>query len=86
MSDTKCFACGLKFRRNTHGLIVFHPWAITIDGQRVYVGADCHKRIVACGVDGYQPPKGGPRLWCEMFAPAEALSAAGIVITWGPER
>jgi hypothetical protein len=79
--DDKCFACGRTFRRNSYGRIVFHPEALTIDGQRVFVGYDCAKRIGAAGRDGYQPPMGGPRLWSEMNAPEEALRAAGITIT-----
>lgn len=50
----KCFACdrALASRRE----------ARTTDGQRVYVGPDCFARIKRAGPDGYQPPKGGPRL------------------------
>lgn len=80
--DQKCFACDRPFRRNSHGLIVFHPEAITLDGQRVFVGHDCHRKITESGSDGYQPPLGGPRLWTELTAPAAALAAAGITITY----
>ena len=78
--DDKCFACGRGFRRNSYGRIVFHPMAITIDGQRIFVGHDCHRKIAIAGSHGYQPPRGGPRLWTEMYAPPEALAAAGITI------
>jgi hypothetical protein len=78
--DDKCFACGRPFRQNSYGRIVFHPEALTLDGQRVFVGYDCAKKINSAGADGYQPPRGGPRLWVDMHAPAEALAAAGIVI------
>ena len=78
--DDKCFACGRIFRKNSHSRTVFHPEAITIDGQRVFVGFDCIKKIQASGADGYQPPRGGPRLWVDLNAPAEALAAAGIRI------
>lgn len=74
----KCFACGRKFRENSWGHIVFHPEALTIDGQRVFVGHDCYQRIDAAGPSGYQPPLGGPRLFSESHASKEALAAAGI--------
>lgn len=54
--------------------------AITSDGQVVFVGYDCAKRIAEAEVEGYQPPRGGPRLWIDHYAPQEALDAAGIVI------
>jgi hypothetical protein len=76
--DEKCYACGRPFRRNAHGLIPFHPEALTSDGQRQFVGFDCMKKIAAAGRSGYQPPDGGPRLFAEPSAPAEVLAAAGI--------
>jgi len=76
--DEKCYACGRAFRRNSWGKIVFHPEALTIDGQRQFVGFDCWKRIQAAGAAGFQPEAGGPRLFCETSAPAEVLQAAGI--------
>lgn len=79
MSDEKCYCCDRRFRRNSHGQIVNHPWVLTIDGQREQVGPDCYQKIVAKGADGYQPPLGGPRLFAEAHAPAETLKAAGIV-------
>jgi hypothetical protein len=79
--DEKCYACGRPFRRNSHGRIVFHPEALTSDGQRQFVGFDCMKKIVAAGAAGFQPPDGGPRLFCESSAPAEVLQAAGITRT-----
>lgn len=52
----KCFACDRPL-----GL---RPKLVdTRDGQTVYVGAMCFERIVAAGEAGYQPPKGGPRLY-----------------------
>lgn len=56
-SHTKCFACNkpLAERRGQ---------AITSDGaQVVFVGTDCAMKIVKAGTKGYQPPKGGPRLY-----------------------
>lgn len=83
MSDfgKKCFACDRAFRLNSWGNIAYHPEAITIDGQLVYVGHDCFKKIQAAEREGYQPPLGGPRLWADQYAPEEALRAAGITIT-----
>jgi hypothetical protein len=54
MSD-KCFACDRKLNRPRV--------ADTRDGQTVFVGADCYRKIEAAGEVGYQPPKGGPRLY-----------------------
>lgn len=52
----RCFACGRILGRN--------PALVdTRDGQTVFVGTECFKKVQAAGEDGYQPPKGGPRLW-----------------------
>jgi hypothetical protein len=56
MTAAKCFACDRPLGKDTRR-------ATTRDGQRVYVGADCHRKIRAAGDDGYQPPGGGPRLY-----------------------
>ena len=34
-----------------------------IDEQTVFVGSECFKKIRVSGADGWQPPKGGPRLF-----------------------
>lgn len=53
---SKCFACDRKLGSN--------PFvADTRDSQFVYVGSECFKYIKTAGDDGYQPPKGGPRLF-----------------------
>lgn len=52
----RCFACDRKLGRSP--LLVD-----TRDGQLVYVGRECAKMIRAGGSAGWQPPKGGPRLW-----------------------
>lgn len=53
---TKCFACDRKLGKN--------PRLVdTRDCQTVYVGSECYKLIKASGEVGYQPSKGGPRLW-----------------------
>jgi hypothetical protein len=33
------------------------------DQQGQPVGPDCFRRIEGAGADGYQPPRGGPRLF-----------------------
>jgi hypothetical protein len=61
--DQKCYACGRPFRRNSHGEIVFHPEALTIDGQRQFVGADCMKRIVAAGAEARRSRRRSAPSW-----------------------
>jgi hypothetical protein len=56
MSGPKCFACGKSIRSTAHEIG-------TRDGQTAYVGPECFKLIVRSGETGYQPPKGGPRLF-----------------------
>lgn len=52
----KCFACDRKLGKNP-------KVADTRDDQWVYVGRECYKHILAAGSVGWQPPKGGPRLF-----------------------
>lgn len=55
--DERCFACGKKLgKRKAHG-------AHTDDEQNVFVGSECYKLILAAGRKGYQPKRGGPRLF-----------------------
>jgi hypothetical protein len=49
----RCFACGKPLGNDP-------PIAITEDGQIVDVGQECLKKTTS---DGYQPPRGGPRLF-----------------------
>lgn len=37
------------------------------DKQDVHVGINCYRKIKAAGAAGYQPPKGGPRLYLLQF-------------------
>lgn len=53
-----CFACGKKFRNLDSRYL-----ADTRDGQEVFIGPECLKRVQAAGDAGYQPDKGGPRLY-----------------------
>lgn len=56
----KCYACDRKLDENA--------WqAKTSDNQEVYVGSECFKHIKKAGQLGYQPPKGGPRLYLAEF-------------------
>lgn len=52
----RCFACGRKLGKSA-GL------ADTRDAQVVHVGRECLKLIRSAGESGYQPPRGGPRLF-----------------------
>lgn len=51
----QCFACGKLLKRQR--------LAACLDEQTVEVGPDCFKKIAAAGRDGFQPPRGGPRLF-----------------------
>ena len=51
-----CFACGRKLGKSP-------KLADTRDDQIVQVGNECYKLIKAAGNRGYQPPRGGPRLF-----------------------
>lgn len=58
----RCFACGKKLGRR--------PMLVTCsDEQDVFVGSECGKMIVAAKADGWQPPKGGPRLYALQYDP-----------------
>lgn len=51
-----CFACEAPMLNG--GKLVD-----TRDGQSVFVGSECYKRIQEVGGSGWQPLKGGPRLY-----------------------
>lgn len=78
MSEERCFACNKVLRKPTP--------ADTRDGQTVFVGPECARKIEAAGDEGYQPAGGGPRL----FPVAEAgkatrrqrTTAAGTTYAW----
>lgn len=53
-----CFACDKKLTGKLP-----HKLAHCLDDQDAFVGADCWKKIEKSGISGYQPPKGGPRLY-----------------------
>lgn len=52
----KCFACDRALGKFPH-------LVDTRDQQLVYVGRECYHLICYAGDVGYQPPKGGPRLY-----------------------
>lgn len=52
----RCFACGRLLGKNP-------ALADTRDGQTVFVGSECFKFIKTAGEHGWQPPRGGPRLY-----------------------
>jgi hypothetical protein len=54
MKEEPCFACG---RPGATRMVD------TRDDQIVRVGSDCYRKIESAGEKGYQPPRGGPRLY-----------------------
>jgi hypothetical protein len=63
----KCFACGRKLGRT--------PKLVTCaDDQTVHVGVECYREITKGGADGYQPPRGGPRLYLIQFKPLRSAA------------
>lgn len=61
-ADGGCFSCGKKLGKK--------PATVTCeDEQDVRVGSECFKLIQAAGIVGYQPPKGGPKLFLLEFDP-----------------
>ena len=56
--ENKCYACGRGFTADENRVLVD-----THEDQAVFVGRECYHHIVASGENGWQPPKGGPRLW-----------------------
>lgn len=52
----QCFACGKALGAN--------PKLVdTRDGQTAYVGVECAAMVEKAGESGYQPPRGGPKLY-----------------------
>ena len=52
----RCFACD-KFVGENAATVDTH------EDQYVFVGSECYKLVLAAGKLGYQPPRGGPRLY-----------------------
>lgn len=61
MNAERCFACNARLARPES---VFLTDKLS-DGRQyeVHVGPECFKHVKASGVTGYQPAKGGPRLF-----------------------
>lgn len=55
-NTNKCFACDKRLGKNP-------KMVDTRDAQIVFVGSECFKMIEKAGESGYQPPKGGPKLY-----------------------
>lgn len=53
----KCFACDRELPMTKMHLVA------CIDDQAVWVGSECFKHIKRSGIEGYQPPRGGPKLY-----------------------
>lgn len=81
MERERCFACDKPLGENPH-------LVDTRDCQTVYVGSECFKQISKAGNDGYQPPKGGPRLYLfrsyteasDAYARANAYKLQGALL------
>jgi hypothetical protein len=80
-----CFACGRALGR--------HPKRVdTRDAQTVFVGRECYRLIAASGPAGYQPPRGGPRLYllpdggCTDSPACAGRGCADCQRSYGPRR
>lgn len=56
-TTVKCFACDRPIKDDGGYLVG------CADEQDVAVGHECFRKIIDAGEQGYQPPKGGPRLY-----------------------
>lgn len=56
MTAERCYACDRMLGCNPARVM-------NEDSQIVFVGLECWKRVLEAGAMGYQPPKGGPRLY-----------------------
>jgi len=62
MTPKRCFACNQPLGNN--------PLLVTCaDEQDVFVGSECARRIRRAGRGGWQPPRGGSRLYTLMDDP-----------------
>lgn len=65
----RCYACGKAMRSRPNNV-----W--TIDGQPQPVGRDCFKKVQSALGMGWQPPRGGPRLF--LHPPTEDMKQGGV--------
>ncbi len=56
-----CYACGKRTRGTRPAMLT--AVLFDDDGRRVPVGPDCLKHVRVAGAEGYQPWRGGPRLF-----------------------
>ena len=56
-----CYACGKRTRGTRPAMLTV--CLIDDDGQRVPIGPDCYRHTRNARALGYQPPRGGPRLF-----------------------
>ena len=59
-----CFCCG-----KTLHMMCALTRVTCADDQTVLVGNECLKHIKKAKFEGYQPPKGGPKLYLMQFKP-----------------
>jgi hypothetical protein len=67
MERERCYACGLMMSEKRPLRLV----NVAREEQNVEVGPECFKKVQAGGSDGWQPPKGGPRLYPVEFDPRQ---------------
>lgn len=65
MSRERCYACDMMLSEKRPLRLV----NVAREDQNVEVGPECFKRVKAAGANGWQPPKGGPRLYPVEFDP-----------------
>jgi hypothetical protein len=70
---SRCFACNRKLGK-TPRMVDTH------EDQLVQVGSECVKLIEAAGEAGYQPPKGGPRLYLLTPERIEYFKSKGMFV------
>lgn len=54
----RCFACSRKLSASKAPCVV-----TCMDEQTAYVGPECFRHVASAGLGGWQPSKGGPRLY-----------------------
>jgi hypothetical protein len=59
----RCYSCDRKLDENSRIYCV----NVALEDQDVYVGSECFRKIKKAGAAGYQPPKGGPKLFLLCF-------------------
>lgn len=69
----RCFVCNKQLKKEIR-------MASTCDGQRIYVGPDCYKKIIGMQHHGHQPLLGGPRLYGTMLPMCNCHFSLGQVV------